>query len=231
MQAADHQFALQPGRELLVGRTEFGQRPLDDVHRVHPPEQGRVGLGYLQGDLGPGPRACRHPQRLLQQHESPLPPGGHLSASRFPQDPGPLRGRRRLGQCPVQQVRRSLRRAAVHGRPRRLPQPRQYPALTGLPHPDQVRGHLARRGHIGVQQPGGAAMGAVPFPAVQHRLERIADHRMHEPRPPARRQHLGPGLTGPGGQTSAAAAASAIGTPAIAAACRSSPPSPSTASA
>ena len=131
VQAADHQFALQPGRELLVGRTEFGQRPLDDVHRVHPPEQGRVGLGYLQRDLGPGPRACRHPQRLLQQHESPLPPGGDLSASRFPQDPGPLRGRRRLGQCPVQQVRRGLRRAAVHGRPRRLPQPRQYPAVTG----------------------------------------------------------------------------------------------------
>jgi hypothetical protein len=92
VQAADHQFALQPGRELRLGRPEFGERPFDDVHRVHPPEQGRMGLGHLQRDLGPDPRAGRHPQRLLQQHEGPLPPGGHLSARRFPQHPGPLRG-------------------------------------------------------------------------------------------------------------------------------------------
>ena len=90
VQAADHEFALQPGRELCLSRTEFGQRPFDDIHRVHPPEQGGIGLGHLQRDLGPGPRAARHPQRLLQQHESPLPPGRHLCASRFPQHPGPL---------------------------------------------------------------------------------------------------------------------------------------------
>ena len=205
VQAADHQFALQPGRELRLGRTEFGERPFDDIHRVHPPEQGRIGLGHLQRDLGADPRAGRHAQRLLQQHEGPLPPGGHLGAGRFPQDPGPLPGRRRFGQRPVQQIRRGLRRAAVHGRPRRLAQPRQDPAITGRPHPDQMRGHLARRGHVSVQQPGRAAMGAVPFPGVQHRFERIADHRMHEPRPPGaiprhpgRRRHLSPEHPGRG---------------------------------
>ncbi len=50
MQAADHQFALKPARQLLVSLTEFGERPFDDIHRVHPPEQGRIGIGHLQRD-------------------------------------------------------------------------------------------------------------------------------------------------------------------------------------
>ena len=57
MQAADHQLAFQPGGELVVGVTEFGERPFDDVHRVHPPEQRRVRLGHLQRDPGALPRA------------------------------------------------------------------------------------------------------------------------------------------------------------------------------
>jgi hypothetical protein len=124
------------------GRAEFGERPFDDVHRVHPPEQRRVGLGHLQRDLGAPARAGGRPQRLLQQHEGPVPPGGHLRARRFPQDHGPPLRRRRLGQRPVQQAHRGLRRATVDRRACRLPQPRQHPPVTGRPHPDQMRGHL-----------------------------------------------------------------------------------------
>jgi hypothetical protein len=167
MQAADHQFALQPARQLPVGRTKFGQRPFDDIHRVHPPEQRRIGLGNLQRDLGALARAGGHPQRFLQQHEGLLPPGGHLGAGRLPQDRGPLLRWRRLGQRPVQQIGRGLRRAAVHRCPCRLSQPCHHPAITGRPHPHQMRGDLPWRGHVSVQQPGRAAMGAVPFCAVQ----------------------------------------------------------------
>ena len=58
-----------------------------------------------------------------------------------------------------------------------------------------MRGHLPRRGRISVQQPGRAAMGAVLSAAVQRRLKRITDHRVHEPRPVTGRQHLGPDKT------------------------------------
>ena len=57
MQAADHQFAFQPGGELRVGIAEFGQRAFDDVHRFYPPEQRRVRLGDLQRDYGALSRA------------------------------------------------------------------------------------------------------------------------------------------------------------------------------
>ena len=167
VQAADHQLALQPGRQLLVGSVKFGQCPFDHVHRVRPPEQRRVRLGSLQRDRGTLPRVGGRHQRLLQQHERPLPSRGYLHASCFPQHPGPLTGWRRLGQCPVQQARRSLRRAGSHRCPGGFPQPRQHPAIPGWPHPLQVRGHLPRRGRIGVQQPGRAAMGAVLAGAVQ----------------------------------------------------------------
>ena len=38
---------------------------------------------------------------LAQVHARALPPGGHLGAGRFPQDPGPLLRWRRLGQRPI----------------------------------------------------------------------------------------------------------------------------------
>ena len=189
---ADHQLALQPGRELLVGLAELRERPFDDIHRVHPPEQGRVRLGDLERDLGALPRIGGQPQRLLQQHARRFAPRARLRASRLTQNPGPLRGWRRFGQRPAQQTCRGLRCAAVHRRPRGLPQPRQYPAIAGRPHPDQMRGDLARRGPIGVQQPGRAAMGAVTLAAAQRRLKRIADNRMNEPRRVIGRQHLDP---------------------------------------
>ena len=62
-------------------------------------------------------------------------------------------------------------------------------------HPGQMGGHLPRRGPVSVQQPGRAAMGAVLAAAVQRRLKRITDHRVHEPRPVTSRQHLGPDKT------------------------------------
>ena len=102
MEAADYQFAFQPALELLVGFTEFGNGRLDDIHRVHPPEQGRIGLGNLQRDLGTLARVNCRPQRFLQQHAGSLPPGRYLRARRFPQDTGPLLRRWRLGQRPVQ---------------------------------------------------------------------------------------------------------------------------------
>ena len=55
-----------------------------------------------------------------------------------------------------------------------------------------MRGHLPGRGGIGVQQPGRAPMGAVPTAAIQRRLQRITDHRVHEPRAVAGREHFGP---------------------------------------
>ena len=122
MQAADHQFALQPGRELWVGSIEFGKRPFDDIDRVHPPEQGRVRLGDLQRDLGPFPPIGHQPQRLLQVHARHLAPSGRLRASRLPQHLGPLAGCRRLGQRPAQQ---GLRPAA-----RRCPSPPVPPHAT-----------------------------------------------------------------------------------------------------
>ena len=54
-----------------------------------------------------------------------------------------------------------------------------------------MRGDLTRRAAIGVQQPGRAAMGAVLSADIQRRLQRITDHRVHEPRPVTGREHLG----------------------------------------
>jgi hypothetical protein len=125
-------------------------------------------------------------------HARHLASGGRLRARRLPQHPGPLARRWRFGQRAAQQVGCGLRRAAVHRCLRRLPQPRQHPAVTLRPDTGQMRGDLPRRGPIGVQQPGCAAMGAVALTAAQRRLKRLPDDRVHEPRPVIGRQHLDP---------------------------------------
>ena len=152
----------------------------------------RVRLGDLERDLGALPPVGDQPQRLLQQHARPVSRPALASAraaSRSTADPLPRR--RRLGQRTAQQNGRGLRRAAVHRRPRGLPQPRQHPAVAGRPHPGQVRGDPSRRGPVGVQQPGRAAMGPVTLAAAQRCLKRIADDRVNEPRRVTGGQHLG----------------------------------------
>ena len=171
MKAADHELALEPGRERLVGVAQLRERPLDHIHRLHPPEQRRVRLGDLERDLGALPRIGDQPQRLLQVHARRLAPGARLRARRLAQDADSLPRRRRLGQRAAQQVGRGLRRAAVHRRPRGLPQARQHPAIARRPHPDQMRGDPSRRGPVGVQQPGGGAMRRVALVAAQRRLD------------------------------------------------------------
>ena len=190
VETADDELALEPGRERLVGLAELRQRPFDDIHRVHPPEQRRVRLGHLERDLGALPRIGGQPQRLLQVHARRLAPGARLRASRLAQDVDPLRGRRRLGQRAAQQVGRRLRRAALHRRARGLPQARQHPAIARRPHTDEMRGDLPRGRPVGVQQAGGGAMRRVALVAAQRRLERIADDRMDEARRIVGGQHL-----------------------------------------
>ena len=187
-----HQFAFEPGREFLVGVAELSERAFEDIHRVHPPEQSRIGLGDLERDLGSLTSAGDQLQSLFQQHARRLAPGGRLRVCRLPQHPGALPRWRRLGQRPAQQVGCGLRRAAIHCRTRGLPQSRHHPVIAGRPHPGQVRGDLPRRGSIGVQQPGRAAMGLVTLAAAQRRFKRGPDDRVNEPRPVPCCQHLGP---------------------------------------
>jgi hypothetical protein len=149
---AGQQFAFQPGSESVVGLAEFGQCAFEDIDRFYPPEQCRVGLGDLERDLGPLPLASDQLQCLLQVHACHLAPGGRLRAGRFPQNPGPLPRRWRLGQRAAQQVSRGLWCAVIHRCQRGLPQPRQHPAITRWPHPGQMRGNLSWRSPIGVQE-------------------------------------------------------------------------------
>jgi len=148
---ADHQLTLEPGREHLVGLAQLGECPLDDIHRVDPPEQGGIRLGDFERDHGALPPVADQPQRLLQQHARLVPSGAHPGPGCLAQNLRPLRQRRRLGQRTAQQNGRGLRRAVVHRRPRGLPQPRQHPAVTGRPDPGQVRGDPSRWGPVGVQ--------------------------------------------------------------------------------
>ena len=125
-------------------------------------------------------------------HARHLAPGARLRASRLTQHLRPLPLWRRLGQRPAQQNGRGLRRAAVHRRPRGLPQPRQHPAITRRPDAGQMRGDPPRRVPVGVEQPGRAPMGPVTLAAAQRCNKRFADNRVNEPRWVTGRQHLGP---------------------------------------
>ena len=90
MKTADHELALEPSRQRLVGLAELRQRPLDDIHRLHPPEQSRVRLRDLERDLGPLPRIGGQAQRLLQLHARRLTPGARLRLSGLSEDGDPL---------------------------------------------------------------------------------------------------------------------------------------------
>ena len=193
MKPADHQFTFEPGREQLVGLAQLRERPFDDIHRVHPPEQGRIRLGHLERDLGALPPVGDQPQRLLQQDAPAVPAGAHLRPGRLAQHRRPLRQRRRLGQRTVQQNGRGLRRAVIHRGPRGLSQPRQHPAVAGRPDSGQVRGDPPRRGPVGVQQPGRAAVSPVTLAAAQRRRQRITDDRVDKTWRVTGAQHLGTG--------------------------------------
>ena len=52
VQPGHHQFTLESRRKVRVAVTQLGQRTLDDINRVRPPEQRRVHLRDLEGDLG-----------------------------------------------------------------------------------------------------------------------------------------------------------------------------------
>ena len=166
VKTADHELALEARRERLVGIAELGERPLDDVHRVDPPKQGRVRLGDLERELGAFPRIVGEPQRLLQVRARGLAPGAR--PPRGPSRAGaPTRcgGGRRLGQRAAQQVSGGPRRSVLDRRARGLPQAGQHPLIARGTDTGEMRCDLSCRGAIGVQQPGGGAVRGVALVA------------------------------------------------------------------
>ena len=51
MQSGDHQLTLESSCEHLVGIPELRERPFQNVNRLDPTEQRRVGLGDLESEL------------------------------------------------------------------------------------------------------------------------------------------------------------------------------------
>ncbi|GEM_PF-4550051 len=92
MEATDHELALESGRQRRVRLAELRQRPLDDIHRLHPPEQRRVGFGDLERDLSAFAWIGGQPQRLLQADARRLSPRARLRPRYLAQDADSLIG-------------------------------------------------------------------------------------------------------------------------------------------
>ena len=225
VEAADDELAFEPGREHVVSLAELLQRALDDVHRVDPPEQRRVRLRHLERDLSAFARLVGQPQRLLQAHAGRLAPRACLRASRRAQDVHPLRGGGGSHSA------RSKRAAAVCGAPLSIaacaasckrfstqPSPAgATPTRCAATCPDEAPSACNRRGC------GAMKRVAPPLPSDASSPSRTIGWMKRGGSSRAR--------TSRRTRPAARRAASSISIPAIAAAWRSSQPSPSTASA
>jgi hypothetical protein len=74
VKTAYDELALESRDERLVGITELSQSPLDDIDRLHPPKQRRIGLGDVKRDLGPLPRVGRAVRRTAGDRARNHPP-------------------------------------------------------------------------------------------------------------------------------------------------------------
>jgi hypothetical protein len=190
VKTAYDELAFESRGERLVGITELSQGPFDDIDRLHPTKQRRVGLGDIERDLGPLPRVGRQPQRLLQSHASLHLPGARLRPSSLAQDVNALAERGRFQERPIQQLGRGAGRAALHRRVRSLPQACQDPIVAARPDAHEVRRYLSGRSSVSVQDTGGGPVESIALVACQRRLYPVADDWVDELRRVVGREHL-----------------------------------------
>ncbi len=157
MQARHDKLTLEAARQHRIGVAELAQRQLDDVDRIHPAKQRRVGLGDLHRNLGPLPPAGGPHQRLFEPPAGGLAPCTRVRPGERAEHRDPLAGRGRLGQRAPKEFGGRLGRAGLHRGLRRLPQAHQNPRVTCGLHTDQMGRNLTGRRPIGVQQVARAA--------------------------------------------------------------------------
>ena len=190
VQACDHELRLQSAGQLRVNVTELRDRPLDDVHGIDPAEQIGMGLGDLQPDPCPLPMVAGAGQRLVKSVAGGGASGHRLHPRQFPQYGQLVLHRRRLGPCPTEQFRGLLGGSRREHRGRRFPQPVAHPGVSGRSQAAKVRGHVARRSPIGVQQGRRRPMQHLALVTVQRHLDRVPQDRMDKARRIRVEQHL-----------------------------------------
>jgi hypothetical protein len=168
-------FQLNPRCDLRVGECA-----LEHLDCIRPTEQRRMSLRELRRQLRPTGLVRGDRQRLLQQPARAFPAGELLRARRLAQYVDThLRGRR-LGERALEQVGGGGGRAAVDRGPRRRAQAFDHPRVGGAAQRPQVRGDLARRRSLRVENTSGRAMRGVLLGAGQRLADRVPDDRMYE---------------------------------------------------